>query len=104
MMKKIAKELLAIAAKLMDAGMFDTERRHFADVTREQLVGIKQAAKKYRGKVIAKPNGKHDLSVVRVTFQDNFPETFAQHDADAFMKAVAHLNLEKFTGMPELVF
>lgn len=83
--------------------MFDTEERHYGGVTPEQLRVIRAAARKHHGKVATQSDRCMTGCNVRVRFFDRFPEYFAVHNAAAFAKAVQHLNLKLFTGMPELL-
>lgn len=81
---------------------FNTEKRIFDCVTSDQLTLIKKAAKKCNGKVkIAKTGfGKQ---AVKVQFTDSFPVSFASHDVRKFDDITKNLNLDRFTGMPELI-
>ena len=105
---RVAFELVKLARSLVShdkmAGTFDTEKRHFDMVTQEQLSGILKAARKNRGKVTTKKGGRGNYFLVKVVFRDNFPESFASRDVASFDEDVKSLGLEKFRGMPEMVF
>lgn len=83
--------------------MFDKEERHYESVTPEQLRIIRAAARKNHGKVTKQTDRCMAGYNVRVVFYTSFPNYFASHSAAAFAKAVQHLNLKLFTGMPELL-
>jgi hypothetical protein len=99
---KVAQALLHIAKDLMAGGLFSKVSRYYDRVTPEQLAALQKIARKYRGSVKKKGVGFGDIAVA-VTFRDNFPESFATRDAEAFDAAVKGLKLERFNGMPELV-
>jgi len=99
---KVASELLKVAKDLITAGMFSKVVRIYDQVDKSQLSGIKKAARKNRGKVKTKSVGFGDIAV-SVTFNDNFPDSYAKNDAESFDDAVRNLHLQPFTGIPSMV-
>ena len=81
--------------------MFTTEKCLFDLVTKEQLTEIKKVAKKFRGKVESVES--FWLHTVRVTFNDRFPESFAQHDKKEFLDKLSFKPIT-FTGIETCVF